>query len=76
MADYYPTNEYLNTENARKDENDLFSEIGDLIQRLHMCDEEESNENERVKNVDEVRELCPKCEEMVGTSTLSTEHSH
>lgn len=71
MADYYPTNEYLNTENARKDENDLFSAIGDLLQRLHMCDEEETCEDERVMNVDEIQGLCPKCERMVGKSAPS-----
>lgn len=64
MADH-ATNEYLNTENARKDENDLFSAIGKQVLSLKLGEEAEQHEDDRVKVVDEIESLCMNCQENV-----------
>jgi len=64
MADH-TTNEYLNSENARKDENDLFSAIGKQVLSLKLGNEEKQLEDERVKIVDEIESLCMNCEDIV-----------
>lgn len=73
MADF-ATNEFLNTENARKEENDLFSAIGKLIEWLHVG-VEEGPYDDRVQIVDEIEGPCAKCKEMVGTSAPAFECS-
>ena len=72
MADR-PTNEYLNSQRAQNDENDLFAAIGKQVLGLQLGDsEEEASEDERVRLVEEIESLCMNCEENVRHSkTLS-----
>ena len=67
MADH-ATNEYLNTERARNDENDLFAAIGKQVLGLNLGDDEQPAEDDRVKVVDEIESLCMKCHENVNDS--------
>ena len=65
-----PENEYSR---AQKDENDLFAAIGKKVLGLKISDEEkvdddDQNEDERVKIVDEIESYCVNCEENVRTS--------
>ena len=64
MADR-ATNEYLNTERAKNDENDLFAAIGKQVLGLNLGDDEPA-EDDRVKVVDEIESLCMKCHENVS----------
>ena len=65
MADR-ATNEYLNTERAKNDENDLFAAIGKQVLGLKLGDDEEPAEDDRVKVVDEIESLCMNCHENVS----------
>ena len=65
MADRAP-NEYLNTQRAQNDRNDLFAALGKQVLGLSVQDEDEIPEDDRVKVVDEIESLCMNCEENVG----------
>lgn len=65
MADH-ATNEYLNTERAMNDENDLFTAIGKRVLGLNLGDDEEPTEDDRIKIVDEIESLCMNCHENVS----------
>ena len=65
------TNEYLNTERAKNDENDLFAAIGKQVLGLNLGDDEKPTEDDRVKVVDEIESLCMNCHENVSFSLLS-----
>ena len=67
MADH-STNEYLNTERARNDNNDLFAAIGKQVLGLNLEDDEKPAEDDRVKVVDEIESLCMNCHEDVSYS--------
>lgn len=70
MADR-PTNEYLNSQRAQNDENDLFAAIGKQVLGLQLGDpEEETPEDERVKLVEEIESLCMSCEDNVRLPIL------
>lgn len=58
-------NEYLNTERAKNDENDLFAAIGKQVLGLNLGDDEPA-EDDRVKIVDEIESLCMNCHENVS----------
>ena len=61
------TNEFLNTERARNDENDLFAAIGKRVLGLGIGDDTELPEDDRVKVVDEIPDsLCMNCQEDVS----------
>ena len=61
------TNEFLNTERARNDENDLFVAIGKRVLGLGVEDDTELPEDDRVKVVDEIPDsLCMNCQEDVS----------
>ena len=61
------TNEFLNTERARNDENDLFAAIGKRVLGLGIEDDTELPEDDRVKVVDEIPDsLCMNCQEDVS----------
>ncbi len=61
------TNEFLNTERARSDENDLFAVIGKRVLGLSIEDDNEVPEDDRVKIVDEIPDsLCMNCQEDVS----------
>ena len=70
MADH-PTNEFLNTERAKNDENDLFAAIGKQVLGLSLGDGEEPAEDDRVKIMDEIESLCMNCHENVDSSLSS-----
>lgn len=70
MADH-ATNEYLNTERAKNDDNDLFAAIGKQVLGLNLGDDEEPDEDDRVKIVDEIESLCMNCHENVSYSLPS-----
>ena len=65
MADR-ATNEYLNTERATNDDNDLFAAIGKKVLGLRLGDDELPAEDDRVKIVDEIESLCMNCHEDVS----------
>ena len=65
MADR-ATNEYLNTERAINDDNDLFAAIGKQVLGLSLGDDEKPAEDDRVKIVDEIESLCMNCQENVS----------
>ena len=65
MADR-ATNEYLNTERAINDDNDLFAAIGKRVLGLSVGDDDEPAEDDRVKIVDEIESLCMNCHENVS----------
>ena len=65
------TNEYLNTERAKNDDNDLFAAIGKQVLGLDLGDDEKPTEDDRVKVVDEIESLCMNCHENVSSSLLS-----
>ena len=65
MADH-ATNEYLTTERAMNDDNDLFAAIGKQVLGLKLGDDEEPAEDDRVKIVDEIESLCMNCDENVS----------
>ena len=65
MADR-ATNEYLNTERAINDDNDLFAAIGKRVLGLNVRDDDEPAEDDRVKVVDEIESLCMNCHENVS----------
>lgn len=67
MADR-ATNEYLNTERAKNDDNDLFAAIGKQVLGLKLGNDEEPAEDDRVKVVDEIESLCMNCHENVSYS--------
>ena len=67
MADR-PTNEYLSSQRAQDDENDLFAAIGKQVLNLQEKDEDEAPEDERVKVVEEIESLCMNCEKNVSQS--------
>ncbi|KAF6236126.1 hypothetical protein HO173_005754 [Letharia columbiana] len=71
MADR-ATNEYLNTERAKNDDNDLFAAIGKQVLGLNLGDDEEPAEDDRVKVVDEIESLCMNCHENGMTRLLLT----
>lgn len=73
MADH-STNEFLSTERAKNDDNDLFAAIGKQVLGLNLGDEEEPAEDDRVKIVDEIESLCMNCHENVSYSLPSTEY--
>lgn len=60
------TNEYLNTERAKNDDNDLFAAIGKQVLGLRLGDDEKPAEDDRVKVVDEIESLCMNCHENVS----------
>ena len=70
MADR-STNEYLNTERAKNDDNDLFAAIGKQVLGLNLGDDEKPTEDDRVKVVDEIESLCMNCHENVNFRLLS-----
>ena len=61
------TNEYLNTERAINDDNDLFAAIGKQVLGLRLGDDEVPAEDDRVKIVDEIQSLCMNCHEDVSS---------
>ena len=61
------TNEYLNTERAINDDNDLFAAIGKQVLGLRLGDNEVPAEDDRVKIVDEMESLCMNCHEDVSS---------
>ena len=61
-----PTNEYLDSQRAQKDENDFFAAIGKQVLDLQIKDTDGVEQDERVKVVEEVESLCMNCEENVG----------
>ena len=64
------TNEFLNTERARNDENDLFAAIGKRVLGLSVEDDNELPEDDRVKIVDEIPDsLCMNCQEDVSNGS-------
>ena len=66
------TNEFLNTERARNDENDLFAAIGKRVLGLGVEDGTELPEDDRVKVVDEIPDsLCMNCQEDVSNRFAS-----
>ena len=65
MADH-STNEFLNTERAKNDENDLFAAIGKQVLGMKLGDEDRPAEDERVKIVEEIESLCMNCREDVS----------
>ena len=65
MADR-ATNEYLNSERAQNDPNDLFAALGKQVLGLSVKDGDVVPEDDRVKVVDQVESLCMNCEENVG----------
>lgn len=67
MADR-ATNEYLNTERAMNDDNDLFAAIGKQVLGLRLGDDEVPDEDDRVKIVDEIESLCMNCHENVSNA--------
>lgn len=71
MADR-ATNEYLNTERAKNDDNDLFAAIGKQVLGLNLGDDEEQAEDDRVKVVDEIESLCMNCHKNGMTRLLLT----
>lgn len=71
MADR-STNEYLNTERAKNDDNDLFAAIGKQVLGLNLGDNEEPAEDDRVQVVDEIESLCMNCHEDGMTRLLLT----
>ena len=61
------TNEFLNTERARNDDNDLFAAIGKRVLGLSIENDNEIPEDDRVKIVDEIPDsLCMNCQEDVS----------
>lgn len=70
MADH-ATNEYLNTERAMNDENDLFAAIGKRVLGLNLGDDEEPTEDDRIKIIDEIESLCMNCHENVTYALVS-----
>ena len=71
MADR-ATNEYLSTERAKNDDNDLFAAIGKQVLGLKLGDDDdEPPEDDRVKVVDEIESLCMSCQENVTSSLPS-----
>ncbi|KAK4695919.1 zinc finger protein, partial [Lecanoromycetidae sp. Uapishka_2] len=71
MADR-ATNEYLNTERAKNDENDLFAAIGQRVLGLNLGDQEEPAEDERVRIGDEIESMCMNCHKDGVTRLLFT----
>lgn len=68
------TNEFLNTERARNDENDLFAVIGKRVLGLSIEDDDEVPEDDRVKIVDEIPDsLCMNCQEDVSNGFASAD---
>ena len=65
MADR-ATNEYLNTERAQNDPNDLFAALGKQVLGLSVQDGDEVPEDDRVRVVDEIESLCMNCGDNVG----------
>ena len=71
MAGNKPTNEYLASQRAQNDKNDLFAAIGKQVLGLELSNEENgAHEDERVKVVEEVESLCMNCEQNVEKSPL------
>ncbi len=63
-----PTNEFLGSQRAQDDKNDLFAAIGKQVLGLELGDDEDKiNGDERVKIVEEIESLCMNCEENVGS---------
>ena len=61
------TNEFLNTERARIDKDDLFAALGKRVLGLDLKDDEEVPEDDRVKVVDEIPDsLCMNCQKDVS----------
>ena len=67
MADDRPTNEFLNTERAKNNEDDLFNAIGKQVLNLSLGEDEQETEDERVKVTEEIESLCMNCEENVSS---------
>jgi len=65
MTDH-STNEYLNSTRAQEDEKDLFAAIGKQVLGLQLGEDEEIDEDERVKIVEEIESLCMNCEKNVS----------
>ena len=74
MADR-PTNEYLNTERAKNNENDLFAAIGKQVLGLSIGDEQEAPDDDRVQLVDEIESLCMNCENNVNSAEFRVSFS-
>ena len=71
------TNEFLNTERARNDENDLFAAIGKRVLGLSIEDDTELPEDDRVKVVDEIPDsLCMNCQDDVSILLVSAVATH
>ena len=67
------TNEFLASQRAQENENDLFAAIGKQVLGLQLGDDEdETPEDERVKIVEEIESLCMNCHEDVGCPTMAT----
>ena len=71
------TNEFLNTERARNDKNDLFAAIGKRVLGLSLEDENEVPEDDRVQIVDEIPDsLCMNCQEDVSNGFAPAVATH
>lgn len=66
------TNEYLGTERAKNDDQDLFAAIGKQVLGLKLGDEVKTADDELVKVVDEIESLCMNCQEDVSHSVNQT----
>ena len=67
MANDERTNEFLDTERAKNDENDLFNAIGKQVLNLSLGKEEKSTKDDRVQVTEEIESLCMNCEENVNS---------
>ena len=63
-------NEYLDSQRAQTDENDLFSAIGKQVLGLQSGDSEsnQADQDDRVQLVDEIESLCMNCHDNVSAS--------
>lgn len=62
----HPTNEFLNTERAKNDDNDIFSAIGKQVLNLSLGKDDQRTDDDRVQVVEEIESLCMNCEENVS----------
>lgn len=66
MMSEHPTNEFLNTERAKNDDNDIFSAIGKQVLNLSLGKDDQRTDDDRVQVVEEIESLCMNCEENVS----------
>lgn len=61
------TNEFLSSQRAQDDQNDLFAAIGKQVLGFELGDDEsKTHDDDRVKIVEEIESLCMNCEENVS----------